>query len=513
VGEEAYTRVLTGIDMEVRAGELCMVCGPVGSGKSSLLGALLGETKRDGGSVRLSGRVAYAAQQPWIMNATLRDNILFGAPWSEERYARVVEVCALRQDLDVLPAGDKTEIGEKGINLSGGQKARVSLARAVYQDADIYLLDDPLSAVDVHVSRHIFEECIVGYLAGKTRVLVTHQVQYLPRSDAVMVIDKGSVAAAGSFTTVVQTHPHLAVEGHSEARRSGTVGAEAGPETAAPSPAAAAAAPSKPAAGGGGGGGGGGDAKKDGPAGQTVTTEKRAKGTIPLHVWKGYMHAMGMWVFVMLVGMYLLSQLLALLSDGQLSFWSSKMVQHSEAVERYRTEGGEAPPDEPVSLYFAVYALLTILAALSVSARGAAVAVGCFRASQIFHDRMLANVVRAPVAFFDTTPTGRILNRFSSDQYVVDTDMRQNISMLLMCVMRVLFVGFVIFYVTPAFVVVIVPLGAVYFYVQKFYRESSRELKRIESVRRRPPPIALHAAQHTVLSAQHAARRPPPPFP
>jgi ABC-type multidrug transport system fused ATPase/permease subunit len=169
-----------------------------------------------------------------------------------------------------------------------------------------------------------------------------------------------------------------------------------------------------------------------------------------------------------------------------LGYWSSKMVEHEQAVERFNAEGGEMPADEPVFLYLGIYALLTIAAAFSVSVRGATIAVGCFKASLLFHDRMLENVVRAPISFFDTTPTGRILNRFSSDQYVVDNDLRQNISMLMMCVLRVLFVGFVIFYVTPVFIVVVIPLGGIYFYVQKFYRESSRELKRLESVAKSP---------------------------
>ena len=196
------------------------------------------------------------------------------------------------------------------------------------------------------------------------------------------------------------------------------------------------------------------------------------------------------------------------------------MVEHSQAVERYAAEGGEAPREEPVMLYFGVYALFTVLAALSVSARGAAVAVGCYRASLVFHDGMLANVVRAPVAFFDTTPTGRILNRFASDTYTVDNDLRQNISMLLMCVLRVLFVAVVIFYVTPAFVVVALPLGALYFYVQKFYRESSRELKRIESVRAPPAPYFDHYNYYLtmiysrVVARAHAHRvGAPPPAP
>lgn len=167
---------LRDINLTVRHGELLAVVGTVGSGKSSLLSSILGDIRKKSGKIDLYGSVAYVAQEAWIQNATLRDNILFGLPWDEERYNTAVKVCELEQDLVILPNRDLTEIGEKGINLSGGQKQRVSMARAVYANADVYLLDDPLSAVDAHVGRNIFNECICKALDGKTRILVTHQL-------------------------------------------------------------------------------------------------------------------------------------------------------------------------------------------------------------------------------------------------------------------------------------------------------------------------------------------------
>ncbi|CAM9715193.1 unnamed protein product, partial [Hapterophycus canaliculatus] len=167
---------LSNVTLEVKPGELVCVYGPTGCGKSSLLLSLLGEVRRVEGTVEINGTVAYAAQRAWIQNATLRDNILFGTPYDPERYARVLSACALSSDLDLLEAGDQTEIGEKGINLSGGQQQRVSLARAVYSQADVYLLDDVLSAVDAHVGEHIFKHCVRGILRDKAVVMVTHQV-------------------------------------------------------------------------------------------------------------------------------------------------------------------------------------------------------------------------------------------------------------------------------------------------------------------------------------------------
>lgn len=153
------------------------------------------------GKVNTFGNIAYLQQQAWIQNASLRDNILFGKPFDKERYKKIIEACALKTDLEILPGGDQTEIGEKGINLSGGQKQRVSLARAIYTDADVYLLDDPLSAVDSHVGKHIFNQVIgpKGLLGNKTRVLVTHAITYLPQTDQVAVIKDGYVSENGSY--------------------------------------------------------------------------------------------------------------------------------------------------------------------------------------------------------------------------------------------------------------------------------------------------------------------------
>lgn len=192
--------------MRVELNQLVAVVGSVGSGKSSLLSALLGEMEKVSGRVNTKGSIAYVPQQAWIQNATLQNNILFGKPYDKKRYDRVIEACALKPDFAMLPAGDQTEIGEKGINLSGGQKQRVSLARAVYQDADIYLLDDPLSAVDSHVGKHIFEQVIgpTGLLNKCTRVLVTHGVTYLPKVDNIFVLSHGEISESGSYQQLME---------------------------------------------------------------------------------------------------------------------------------------------------------------------------------------------------------------------------------------------------------------------------------------------------------------------
>jgi ATP-binding cassette subfamily C (CFTR/MRP) protein 1 len=196
---DAKKPVLHNIDLEVPPGALVAVVGEVGSGKTSLLHAILGEIPKTSGVVSVKGSIAYVPQTAWIKNASVKDNITFMKPMDEKRYKDVIKVCQLQPDLAILTAGDQTEIGEKGINLSGGQKQRVSVARSVYSDADIYILDDPLSAVDAHVGKALFYDCIKGMLNTKTRILVTHQLQYLSDCDLIVVMKKGAISEIGTY--------------------------------------------------------------------------------------------------------------------------------------------------------------------------------------------------------------------------------------------------------------------------------------------------------------------------
>jgi ABC-type multidrug transport system fused ATPase/permease subunit len=199
VGINRGLYTLEGISLQLRKGQLLAVVGTVGSGKSSFISALIGELTLKKGSMGMRGSIAYCDQKPWILNATLRNNVLFGLPYDEQRFDAAVHAASLEDDLSVLPGGAETEIGERGINLSGGQKARVALARAVYRDADVYLLDDPLSAVDAHVCDHLFRECIQGALKDKTVVLVTHQAHLLSKCDLICVLDQGKQLCCDTY--------------------------------------------------------------------------------------------------------------------------------------------------------------------------------------------------------------------------------------------------------------------------------------------------------------------------
>ena len=185
-------KALRNISFSVTRGQLLVVTGPVGSGKSSLLMAILRELPTLNGRVSVNGRIAYLSQMSWVFSGTIRDNILFGRSFEPNRYQEIVEVCCMQTDFHNFPQGDLTEIGHRGVSLSGGQRARVSLARALYSDADIYLLDDPLSAVDAKVGKHLFDRCICGFLSGRTRVFVTHQLDYLTHLDNIIVLSEGT---------------------------------------------------------------------------------------------------------------------------------------------------------------------------------------------------------------------------------------------------------------------------------------------------------------------------------
>jgi ABC-type multidrug transport system fused ATPase/permease subunit len=191
------------VSLSVESGEICAVVGRVGSGKSTLCSAILNETLLLSGEITLKGKVAYASQSPCILNATLRDNILFGLPMDQQRYDQVIRVCQLTHDLALLDDGDLTEIGEKGINLSGGQKQRVSVARAAYSDADTIILDDPLSALDPEVGNQLFDQCINKYMEGKTRLLITNQLQFLKYCDTVVALRRGCVIEEGKFSDLI----------------------------------------------------------------------------------------------------------------------------------------------------------------------------------------------------------------------------------------------------------------------------------------------------------------------
>nr|XP_032515249.1 multidrug resistance-associated protein 1 [Danaus plexippus plexippus] len=491
--------VLKNINLQIPRGGLVAVVGAVGSGKSSLLSALLGEMNKISGRVNTNGVIAYVPQQAWIQNATLQDNILFGKPLEKVKYNNVINVCALKPDFDVLPGGDQTEIGEKGINLSGGQKQRVSLARAVYYDADNYFLDDPLSAVDSHVGKHIFLQVIGpnGLLKGKTRVWVTHNVSYLAQTDLVLVLRDGVVSEAGTYQQLLEKKGAFAdflLHHLSDKERTtpeeldvikqeleSKLGSEFQNKLQRARSLSESTSESEQATGDRSG-----SVKRKTPEAKPselkeknklIEAEKTETGSVKWSVYKHYLTSVGLVASALTVLMNLVLQVFQVGSNYWLSEWSNdNSMLVNGTVDKSRRD-----------LYLGVYGGLGIGQVVSVSVSSLALYLGTLCAARALHAALLMGVLRAPtIGFFDCTPVGRALNRFSKDVDVLDNVLPMTLRGWTSCFFSVLGTLFVISYSTPIFLAVILPIGIVYYVIQRFYVASSRQLKRLESVSRSP---------------------------
>uniref|UniRef100_A0A8L8KJ65 ABC-type glutathione-S-conjugate transporter n=1 Tax=Heligmosomoides polygyrus TaxID=6339 RepID=A0A8L8KJ65_HELPZ len=466
-GEET----LKNITMSVGRGQLVAIVGKVGAGKSSLLQAVLGEMNKISGSVNVSGSVAYVPQQAWIQNLTLRNNILFNRAYDRTFYEKVLDACALRQDLESLPAEDMTEIGEKGINLSGGQKQRVSLARAVYSHADIVLLDDPLSAVDSHVGRHIFENVIsstTGILAQSTRILVTHGLHYLKFCDKIIVMKAGEISEMGTYQELMARQgafseflEEFLVEETKKRGRSVSFGDDAEEVTeilnemekvspgrrrriesqlsqevvnAAPihDKVLVGKAEEKVALLG--------EEAKNSQKSRLVEKEAVETGKVKWSVYLTYIKAIGLVIAVLFIAVYILSSVLGVASNLWLAKWSddAQMIQSTSNGSSYET-----------NMRLAIYAALGVGQALFVCAASIVMALGMVGASRILHEGILKNILHSPMLFFDTTPLGRILNRFGKDMEAIDTTLPGSIRSMLMTVFNVIATLVVIIIATP----------------------------------------------------------------
>ncbi|KAL5511261.1 hypothetical protein ACEPAH_4476 [Sanghuangporus vaninii] len=471
--DEETPFALTDLKLRIPHGQFVAIVGRVASGKSSLLQSLVGEMRRVDGEVVFGGSVAYVPQQPWIMNATLQENVLFGKNDDNAKFEEVVHACSLQHDINMLPNGVDTEIGEKGINLSGGQKARVSLARAAYSDCDIVLLDDPLSAVDAHVGKAILKDCLLsGPLANKTRVLVTHALHVLAKTDYIYMMDNGKITEEGTFHDLMKDGKEFAklIEefGANEEENesdSDTVKVDAKAEVfskAADSP----------------------DGKKDRL--QLMSEEERNTGAVSWSTYKEYLrHAGGIiWAPVIIL-------LLALMQGASvgnnlfLGFWTALSIS------------GFSEGD-----YMGVYAALGVAqAVLTFLSSLIFCLVGLYAALRLFKTALMG-VLRSPVSFFDTTPMGRIISRLSKDQDTLDTQLAFFMYQLLTTFSNVLGTVALVFYTFPYLGIIFAPLSAMYYLVASFYRKTSVETKRLDSLQR----SALYASYSETLTGLATVR-------
>uniref|UniRef100_A0A8B9GI39 Multidrug resistance-associated protein 7 n=1 Tax=Amazona collaria TaxID=241587 RepID=A0A8B9GI39_9PSIT len=455
-------------------GMLLGVIGKVGSGKSSLLAAIAGELIKQGGQVYVSDLeqgFGFATQEPWIQFTTVRENILFGREYDARLYEEVVEACALSEDLNILPAGDQTEVGENGVTLSGGQKARIALARAVYQEKEFYLLDDPLAAVDTEVANHLMQKCILGVLKHKTRILCTHRTEFLEKADALLLIHNGRIVKTGR-TYIALTFAFTSIP---------TAPDEQGQEEAVET-----------------------EAEETTPNYHLIHKEEEKKeGAVAFQVYKAYWLAVGSCLALSILFSLFLMQASRNVSDWWLSHWISGISQtentsvmvcsaslfliffllcSSSPIQALDTTPAPSNGSLDVNFYLIVYGSIAGANSLFTILRAFLFAYGTIHAATVIHNRLLQRALKATVTFFDTTPTGRILNRFSSDLYSVDDSLPFILNIFLANMYGLLGMLVIITYGLPWIGLILIPLAALYFSIQRYYRRTSRELKRLYSI-------------------------------
>ncbi|XP_042465010.1 ABC transporter C family member 2-like isoform X2 [Zingiber officinale] len=467
---KAETPTLSNVNLDIPVGSLIAIVGSTGEGKTSLISAMLGELQPVAGSdtsVTIRGTVAYVPQISWIFNATVRDNILFGSPFQLSRYEKAIEVTALQHDLDLLPGGDLTEIGERGVNISGGQKQRVSMARAVYSDSDVYIFDDPLSALDAHVGRQVFDKCIKDQLRDKTRVLVTNQLHFLPNVDKIILVNEGMVKEEGSFEELSANGTLFQKLMENAGKMEEQVEEKQGENAEAPEKLSengqvtlnpllkSEEKPSK---------------EKEGKS-ALIKQEERETGVVSLKVLTRYKNALGgLWVVVILFSCYALTEVLRVSSSTWLSVWTDQ----------------SSPKDHGPGFYNLIYAMLSFGQVLVTLTNSYWLIVSSLYAAKRLHDAMLHSILRAPMVFFHTNPLGRIINRFAKDLGDIDRNVAVFVNMFLGQVSQLLSTFVLIGIVSTTSLWAILPLLILFYAAYLYYQSTAREVKRLDSITRSP---------------------------
>ncbi|KAI4365693.1 hypothetical protein MLD38_021658 [Melastoma candidum] len=467
--DESEEATLKDINFEVKKGQLAAIVGTVGSGKSSLLASVLGEMHKISGKVRICGSTAYVSQTSWIQNGTIEENILFGLPMNVDHYKEVIRVCCLEKDLEMMEFGDQTEIGERGINLSGGQKQRIQLARAVYQDCDVYLLDDVFSAVDAHTGSEIFKECVRGVLKEKTVLLVTHQVDFLHNINLILVMREGMIVQSGKYDELLYSSTDFGalVAAHESSMELVEAGSNANTQGPAKSPRSSQGNSVEVS-------------NTDDRADQVrsekgssklIKEEERETGKVSLNVYKLYCtEAYGWWG----VALVLL-----------LSFMWQGSLMASDYWLAYETSEKRAASFRP-SLFIQVYAAIAGISCVLITIRALFVTKLGLKTAQIFFSQILHSILHAPMSFFDTTPSGRILSRSSSDQTNIDIFIPFLMGMAVAMYITVLSIFIITCQNSWPTVFLLIPLFWLNLWYRGYYLATSRELTRLDSITKAP---------------------------
>ncbi|XP_050504204.1 ATP-binding cassette subfamily C member 4 [Diabrotica virgifera virgifera] len=542
---------LMDLNLHIQPGTLCCVVGNVGCGKSSLLQLLLRELPASRGQMKINGKISYASQEPWLFVSNVKENILFGKPFLKNRYHDVVKVCSLERDFKQFPFGDRSLVGERGTSLSGGQRARINLARAVYTEADIYLFDDPLSAVDTKVARHLFDECISKYLYGKTRILVTHQLQFMKKADLIIIINNGQIEKIAKFNELsendlnaLQQEPEAddkekekVPETGDKIRKNSTV-----PHFQSMSSLASSVFSDDP----------------------NEEDELIEKGAISNATYVEYWKSGGGVLFLFFtIFIFLVAQMITNASDLWLTHWtnneakryhlsdslhnatSNKTLERpllmstglSDEMSTSATLLTDSTPSADSSLlslsqkryltdlirnatleelndipsteyYIYVYTGIILASVVFLTWRSFLYYQICMTASKVLHNKMFNNVLQAPMRFFDTNPSGRILNRFSKDMGAVDELLPRCQIDAIQIFMVMIGILAMVFIVTPWMIIPAVILAPLYYFFRVVYLTSAQSLKRLEGVSRAPVFSHISASLYgiTTIRASNAEK-------
>ncbi|KAI9305402.1 hypothetical protein BJ944DRAFT_239688 [Cunninghamella echinulata] len=480
-----------------------IICGPTGSGKSTLIASLLGETSCLSGRAILPRKlltnnkstngticnVAYVAQTSWIQNKTIKENILFGQPYDAERYNKILYMAALTGDLKILENGDSTEIGEKGINLSGGQKQRVAIARAIYSQADIIILDDCLSAVDTYAAKHIYQHCLMGeYMKNKTVILVTNHVGFcIQRADYIVYLKDGQVLSAGTPNDVIcagvldKENYHLCVENEPELEIEQITMIPLSANTA-----------------------------KENDINQVklIKDENREEGNVQYSIYQSYMEVTwGYFFWIVVIISSCGSQCLMFSQDYWIKLWVSAYKSSDYYYYQLKSkDNANTANNINASYYVGVYFAISVATIVLMALRLIFTFIGSIRALRSYHQKLLDSILDATVRFFDTTPLGRIVNRFSSDMETLDQSIIVELLLLLYSMIICIFIVLLVATMTPLFIIFAAVLAIIFWFIGRYYIRTSRDLKRLKSVSKTPIYAQLSETIHGITTIRAFAR-------